>query len=120
MTVCLLRCRGSKVGLSRNRVRPHHYQRGMGQQTERDEAVPRLPGAHLIAHLIVIQPDFPLGLREAFFNRPAPVRDPHQVGHRGCLRAVGEIVGKIVGKISRLVGVAADEEPAPLPGSTRR
>ena len=43
----------------------------MGQQTQRDLAVPGCP----TAHLILIQPDLAFGLREAFLNgdqrRPA-------------------------------------------------
>ncbi len=109
LMVCWLsgRCVGGPLSLSRDRSRAQDHQRGMSEQREGDEAVPGLPGADLV----VVQADFPFGLRKALFNRPAPMSDPHQVERRGHLGAAGQIEREV----ARLVWVAADEEPAPLP-----
>ena len=60
----------------------------MRQDDQRHMMVPAAPEAQLV----VVQPQFPLPLREAGLNRPAHAVDPDQGSERGVRRRVAQIV----------------------------
>jgi hypothetical protein len=99
-----------RCGLSRRRAPPQDHQGGLCEEAEGDEAMPRVPGAHLV----VIQPHFSFGLRKALFNRPAHLSDPHQFWYRGRRRAVGQIEAEV----ARVLWVTTEKQPAALPRGT--
>ena len=65
-----------------------HGEAGMRQHGEGDVAVPAGPGAHLV----VVEPDFALGRLEAALDGPARAGDAHQLGERGRLRRMGQVI----------------------------
>ena len=82
-------------------------QEGVGQQAEGYVAVPGVP----LPHLVVVQADLALGLREALLHRPTILARPHQLLDRRPFRAVGLEEAGLV----RVVGAPADEQPAAHP-----
>lgn len=93
--------------VARTTTMPPRGYPGVREQTERHEAVPCRP----CAHLVLIYADLAFCLREAFFDLPAGIAYPYQLLLRGLFRAGC----KPVHMLTRNVRVAADEQPAAHP-----
>jgi hypothetical protein len=94
--------RGARSRVSLGCGVAQHGEIGMGQYGQGDMAVPAGPRAHLV----LVQPHFPLGHLKAVLDGSAQSRLPHQFGQR--CRRQGE--GEIKGEVLRLVDLAADQQ----------
>lgn len=65
---------------------------GVGEHRQGDVPVP----AGIRADLVLVEPDFALGLLEATLDSPAPACDPHEIAQRRTGRRVGQVEGRLV------------------------
>ena len=65
----------------------------MGQQAQRDVAVPGAP----LPELVMVHPDLSFCFFEGTLYDPALPADPEQFLHRGILRALGLVEGYLFG-----------------------
>lgn len=64
----------------------------MGEEGQRDEAIPRAP----LPHLVLVQPHFLLRRLEGDLDRPAPSRHPHKFLERGAVRSKDDVIGPVL------------------------
>ena len=76
---------------------------GQSEHRQGDVSVPADPGADLV----LVEPDLALGRLEAFLNRPARARHPHEIGQCRSGRGRGEIERQLV----FLTQAAPDQQP---------
>jgi hypothetical protein len=83
----------------------------MREQAQGHEAMPRVPGPHIV----LVQADFALCLREALLDLPPHAAHAEQLRFRGVLSPVGQKKAEILA----IVPTASDEQPAPHPRGAR-